>query len=113
MPTTQTKAQLLNQVEVLKYQNSSQLEEIASLRRVNKELQQQNWNKADANANLRDAINQTRAEFEAYKTGARTFQQLAERQIIEEAAVATDLKLKLLNATTAIVFGEAKKEFGV
>jgi len=112
MPT-QTKAQLLNQNEVLKHQNASQIEEIANLRRVNKTLTEKNWQRFDAINKLEEEVSTVRAQFAAYKQGAHTFQTLAQEEIKAQALELVTQKINLLNSLTATVYGQAKKEAGV
>jgi len=109
----QTKKQLLNQVEILKLQNSLYLEEISSLRRVNADLTAASASKSDRIDKLFRELGKSNSEFDAYKVGAQTFQKLSEEQIIKEAAEVTILKLNLLNSLAATVYGEAKKDNGV
>jgi len=104
---------LITHNEVLKFQNAGFVEEIANLRKVNRDISELNWKRYESISNLKAELSQVSDQFAAYKEGAQAFQKLAELQIINEAAVSTDLKLKLLNTTTAIVYGEAKRDHGV
>jgi hypothetical protein len=101
-----TKMQLLNEVEVLKFENSGQQETIVLLRNANLKLYGEVYK-------LHAELSKTRAAFEAYKVGARTFHKLAEAQIAEGDVTATGLKLKLINSQTAGVYCEAKKGAGI
>ena len=101
--------ELLNEVEVLKFQNSGQEETIGHMRNVNLNLRDDNFKLRNEVDKLHAELSKTRAAFEAYKVGARTFHKLAEAQIVEESVTATDLKLRLINSQTAGVYGEAKK----
>src|SRR5688572_11277165 len=96
----QTKAQLLNQVEVLKYQNAGQLEQISAVRKSNAELSFRVIEQEGRADRLSRKLENTRAQFEAYKSGARTFQQLAEGEIMEQAKVNATQKISLLNSLT-------------
>ena len=108
-----TKTKLLNEVEILKFKNSVQQETIERLRNAILNLRDSNLKLLNEVDKLHADLSKTRAEFEAYKVGARTFHKLAEAQIVEEAVTATDLKLRLINSQTAGVYGEAKKGVGI
>jgi len=109
----QTKKQLLNQVEILKLQNSLYLEEISSLRKVNADLIKGRDSQSLTTQGLSEELDMAEKSLDAYMIGATTYQAFAEAEIIRQAKEATELRLKLLNSLAAKVYGEAKKDNGV
>lgn len=114
-----TKNQLLETIEIQRANYTSLLNRFSEVNRNNTNLrtvidsQAITIRNSDKESdNLYHVLEKTRADFEAYKVGAQTFQSLAEEEITQTAAVNTKIRIKLLNSLTAKVYSEAKATAG-